>query len=110
MTNKVEISFKFNVGDLVLPAELIHLLHKSVDYFWRVNSPDNVRYRVIERFYQECYNTFQIFYDIRYISSGGDFGTQTNRIQESCLVSAPPFETKEERAKRKEAYKKDSDK
>jgi hypothetical protein len=70
MADKVEVEFKFKVGDFVII--------KQDQRAWDLVDEADKRYRakphqfqIIERMYQQCYNTFQNHYFVRAYNQDG---------------------------------------
>ena len=105
-TDKKEVEFKFKVGDIVLPKDVIHLLDEEFGGWMNDKSPEGVRYKITERWYQECYNTFQIHYDTIVIMRNGGINDKRYRFIENTIEHAPPFRSQEEMKRIREEQKK----
>lgn len=96
MSDKVEIEFKFKVGDLVMSAAIAHLKDEEQEQSWLYKDEPEQRFVVQERLYQQCYNTFQIHYTCRVVARNGYIGKENISFTEPLLVAASPFKTKAE--------------
>lgn len=106
MSEKIEVEFKFKVGDLVMPAAVAHLLDDMIDNeaTWMFRDEPEMRFVVQERLYQQCYNAFQIHYTCRAVGRNGYLGKDNISFTEPMIAAAPSFKTKKEiRELRKQA-------
>lgn len=99
--DKVEVEFKFKVGDIVVSAATAHLSEEQEIGMWL--DPQDTRYLIQERLYQQCYNTFQIHYDCRPIARNGFVGKEIYRFTEPMLALSVPFKTRAELKKLRKA-------
>jgi hypothetical protein len=108
MSEKIEVEFKFKVGDLVMPAATAHLIDElEMDHGRWISGEPVMRYIVQERLYQQCYNATQIHYTCKCVHRNGGMYKDNIQFTEPQLAPATPFKTKAEidelRKKAKEA-------
>jgi hypothetical protein len=86
----MEVNFKFEIGDSVVPTETLKTFEIDKGWYRKFPSPDGrlsipITLYVVERTYQQCYNTHQIFYLCRPSTASRDGGERLSKWTEAEL-------------------------